>query len=209
MKKSNINQDRPSLEIEQEVLKKKLINHESMAQKRQWTNINLIFETPADHTFKIVFGWFKSPYGPMLLSSTEKGICGLAFADEYGEKKTISKMFEYWPNANFQQNDDALVSQSRSILEHKEPLNIHMIGSPFQINVWKTLLKIPTGSVTSYSDIAYQLKRPKAVRAIASAIGRNPICWLIPCHRVIRKTGNLGGYRWGLNIKNNILKTEF
>jgi AraC family transcriptional regulator of adaptative response/methylated-DNA-[protein]-cysteine methyltransferase len=83
-----------------------------------------------------------------------------------------------------------------------------MIGSPFQTTIWKALLKIPIGKVTTYSDIAYQIGNPSAVRAVATAIGKNPICLLIPCHRVIRKSGGMGGYRWGLNIKNNLLISE-
>ena len=83
-----------------------------------------------------------------------------------------------------------------------------MIGSPFQTSIWKALLKIPVGKVTTYSDIAYQIGNLSAVRAVATAIGKNPICLLIPCHRVIRKSGGMGGYRWGLNIKNNLLISE-
>ncbi|MDA9304985.1 MGMT family protein, partial [Amylibacter sp.] len=119
-----------------------------------------------------------------------------------------SNIFKYWPHANFHHDESFVSDHAASILENKYPLDIHMIGSPFQTSIWKALLKIPVGKVTTYSDIAYQIGNPSAVRAVATAIGKNPICLLIPCHRVISKSGGMGGYRWGLNIKNNLLVSE-
>ena len=198
-----------NLEINEEALKLYLINHNSLFQENYPQNIKMISETLPNTTLEIIYGWFDSPYGPMLLSSTEKGICGLAFKSDLSKEETKLKLFNYWPNANFQHNDDLISKHASSILENKNSLSIHMIGTPFQTNVWKALLTIPIGNITTYSDVACHLKNPNAVRAIANAIGKNPICWLIPCHRVIRKSGGLGGYRWGLNIKNNLLASEF
>jgi len=198
-----------NLGINQEILKLYLINHNSLYQANYPKNIKMIFKTLPNTTLEIRYGWFDSPYGPMLLSSTEKGICGLAFKSDLSKEETKLKLFNYWPNANFQYNDNLITKHASSILENKNSLSIHMIGTPFQTNVWKALLTIPIGNITTYSDVAYHLKNPNAVRAIANAIGKNPICWLIPCHRVIRKSGGLGGYRWGLNIKNNLLASEF
>ena len=198
-----------NLGINQEILKLYLINHNSLYQANYPKNIKMIFKTLPNTTLEIIYGWFDSPYGPMLLSSTEKGICGLAFKSDLSKEETKLKLFNYWPNANFQHNDNLITKHASSILENKNSLSIHMIGTPFQTNVWKALLTIPIGNITTYSDVACHLKNPNAVRAIANAIGKNPICWLIPCHRVIRKSGGLGGYRWGLNIKNNLLASEF
>ena len=198
-----------NLEINEEALKLYLINHNSLFQENYPQNIKMISETLPNTTLEIIYGWFDSPYGPMLLSSTEKGICGLAFKSDLSKEETKLKLFNYWPNANFQHNDNLITKHASSILENKNSLSIHMIGTPFQTNVWKALLTIPIGNITTYSDVACHLKNPNAVRAIANAIGKNPICWLIPCHRVIRKSGGLGGYRWGLNIKNNLLASEF
>jgi len=198
-----------NLGINEEILKLYLINHNSLYQANYPKNIKMIFKTLPNTTLEIIYGWFDSPYGPMLLSSTEKGICGLAFKSDLSKEETKLKLFNYWPNANFQHNDNLITKHASSILENKNSLSIHMIGTPFQTNVWKALLTIPIGNITTYSDVACHLKNPNAVRAIANAIGKNPICWLIPCHRVIRKSGGLGGYRWGLNIKNNLLASEF
>jgi O-6-methylguanine DNA methyltransferase len=198
-----------NLGINEEILKLYLINHTSLYQANYPKNIKMIFKTLPNTTLEIIYGWFDSPYGPMLLSSTEKGICGLAFKSDLSKEETKLKLFNYWPNANFQHNDNLITKHASSILENKNSLSIHMIGTPFQTNVWKALLTIPIGNITTYSDVACHLKNPNAVRAIANAIGKNPICWLIPCHRVIRKSGGLGGYRWGLNIKNNLLASEF
>ena len=198
-----------NLEINEEILKLYLINHNSLYQENYPKNIKMILETLPNTPLEIIYGWFDSPYGPMLLSSTEKGICGLAFKSDLSKEETKLKLFNYLPNANFQHNYNLITKHASSILENKNSLSIHMIGTPFQTNVWKALLTIPIGNITTYSDVAYHLKNPNAVRAIANAIGKNPICWLIPCHRVIRKSGGLGGYRWGLNIKNNLLASEF
>ena len=198
-----------NLEINEEALKLYLINHNSLFQENYPQNIKMISETLPNTNLEIRYGWFDSPYGPMLLSSTEKGICGLAFKSNLSKEETKLNLFKHWPNAKFHHSDKLITKHASSVLEHKTSLNIHMIGHPFQTNVWKALLTIPIGTVTTYSDVACYLKNPRAVRAIASAIGKNPVCWLIPCHRVIRKSGGLGGYRWGLNIKNNLLASEF
>jgi AraC family transcriptional regulator, regulatory protein of adaptative response / methylated-DNA-[protein]-cysteine methyltransferase len=89
-----------------------------------------------------------------------------------------------------------------------KPTRLHVIGAPFQIKVWEALLNIPSGQVTSYSEIARQIDHPKAVRAVGTAVGRNPISWLIPCHRAMRKSGGLGGYHWGLPVKRAMLAYE-
>ena len=208
MEKSNQEKEIPNKGIKKEILKQRLIGHKSLSTKNYSQNLTNISETLPNAPHEITYGWFKSPYGSMLLSSTKNGICGLAFAGNFNKEDIKLNMFKYWPYANFHHNESFASNQAASILEDKYPLNIQMIGSPFQTSIWKALLKIPNGKVTTYSDIAYQIGNPNAVRAVATAIGKNPICWLIPCHRVIRKSGGVGGYRWGLNIKNNLLVSE-
>ncbi len=157
------------------------------------------------------FGWFEGPFGPMLVIGTSRGICGLAFGAEFGKDVTFADMCKRWPNANYVENPKALDCWVQSIFDRgtnrsETPLNL--IGAPFQIKVWEALLSIPSGSVTTYGEIASSIGNPKAVRAVGTAVGRNPIGWLIPCHRAMRKSGGLGGYHWGLPVKRAMLAYE-
>jgi AraC family transcriptional regulator of adaptative response/methylated-DNA-[protein]-cysteine methyltransferase len=153
-------------------------------------------------------GWFDSPYGTMLIMATKRGICGLAFADDCGPDAAMSDMLARWPNAKFVNNPEAIAPMTQAILGNGDNTNIHMIGAPFQIKVWEALLKIPSGTVTTYSEIANHIGHPKAVRAVGTAVGRNPVSWLIPCHRALRRSGGLGGYHWGLPVKRALLMRE-
>ena len=113
-----------------------------------------------------------------------------------------------WPNATFIENDALTAPLAAAILGNGDTANIHMIGAPFQIKVWEALLRIPSGTVTTYSEIAGHIGNPNAVRAVGTAVGRNPVSWLIPCHRALRKSGGLGGYHWGLPVKRALLMRE-
>lgn len=160
---------------------------------------------------KIYWGWFESPFGPALAMGTEKGICGIAFAAETGESEAMEDMMSRWPQAEFTEDPMMLRPWVMSAFgtENKlEPTPLFLIGAPFQIKVWEALLTIPSGHVTSYSEIAQAVGSPKAVRAVGTAVGRNPISYLIPCHRALRKSGGLGGYHWGLPVKRTILAWE-
>lgn len=159
----------------------------------------------------INWGWFDSPFGPALVMGTEKGICGLGFAEEVGAKETMDDLRGRWPNARFVGNPTRLrpwveTAFGLSAVQDKVPLCL--IGAPFQVKVWEALLAIPSGEVTTYSEIAAAIDHPQATRAVGSAVGRNPISWLIPCHRALRKTGELGGYHWGLPMKRALLAWE-
>ncbi|MBB5722602.1 AraC family transcriptional regulator of adaptative response/methylated-DNA-[protein]-cysteine methyltransferase [Loktanella ponticola] len=157
----------------------------------------------------INYGWFDSPFGPTLIMSTDKGICGAAFADTTGDPATFTDLQSRWPNATFVENPAHLrpwVTAAFDLTDQSTPL--HLIGAPFQIKVWEALLQIPTGTVTTYSEIAGAIGSPKAVRAVGTAVGRNPVSWLIPCHRALRKSGELGGYHWGLDRKRAMLAWE-
>lgn len=160
----------------------------------------------------IFWGWFESPFGPALVMGTEKGICGMGFSAEMGAEETMEDLVSRWPLARFVEDPMML----RPWVFHafdagdgsfdKTPL--FLIGAPFQIKVWEALLAIPSGSVTTYSQIAETVGNPNAVRAVGTAVGRNPISWLIPCHRALRKSGGLGGYHWGLPMKRAMLAYE-
>lgn len=169
--------------------------------------------TPGDFAtggagLQINWGWFDSPFGPALVMGTDKGICGLAFASETGADAAMQDMTARWPQAKFKEDADALKSWAEATLSMSGDTKLHMIGAPFQLKVWEALLRVPSGHVTTYSEIAQSIGSPKAVRAVGTAVGRNPVSWLIPCHRALRKSGALGGYHWGLPVKRALLAWE-
>ncbi len=154
------------------------------------------------------WGWFDSPFGPALVMATEKGICGMGFAAEMGEEAAFADLIGRWPKARFVEDPMALRPWVQAALGQEGTAPLYLIGAPFQIKVWEALLKIPSGHVTTYSEIAGAVGKPKAVRAVGTAVGRNPISWLIPCHRALRRDGALGGYHWGLPVKRALLAWE-
>jgi len=156
---------------------------------------------------EILWGWFDSPFGPALVMGTERGICGIGFAAETGVAVTMADMRARWPKARFVEDATALKGAAEAAFGG-QAAHLHLIGAPFQIKVWEALLRIPSGQVTTYSEIARGIGAPKASRAVGSAVGRNPIGWLIPCHRALRKSGGLGGYHWGLPVKRAMLAWE-
>jgi len=160
----------------------------------------------------IFWGWFESPFGPALVMGTDKGICGIGFAAETGEEAAMQDLLGRWPRARFIEDPMRLRPWVLSAFAAEggqlEPTPLFLIGAPFQIKVWEALLRIPSGHVTTYSEIASAVGNPRAVRAVGTAVGRNPISWLIPCHRALRKSGGLGGYHWGLPVKRALLAYE-
>ncbi|MHA7852271.1 methylated-DNA--[protein]-cysteine S-methyltransferase [Roseovarius sp.] len=156
----------------------------------------------------IRYGWFASPFGEALAMATDKGLCGLAFAEECGHEAAWEDMAQRWPEARFLEDPNAISPWVEAAFAAKGEARLHMIGAPFQIKVWEALLQVPTGHVTTYSDIARAIGSPRAVRAVGTAVGRNPISFLIPCHRALRKSGGLGGYHWGLPVKRTMLAWE-
>ncbi len=160
----------------------------------------------------IFWGWFESPFGPALVMGTDKGICGMAFGAETGEEEAMEDMLSRWPLAEFVEDPMHLrpwvLSAFGSVSDRLQPTPLYLIGSPLQIKVWEALMHIPSGQVTTYSEIAQRVGSPQAVRAVGTAVGRNPVSWLIPCHRALRKSGGLGGYHWGLPVKRAMLAYE-
>lgn len=161
---------------------------------------------------EIYWGWFESPFGPAIVMGTEKGICGMGFAAEMGEEAAMQDLISRWPEASFIEDPMMLrpwVLRAFGAEDGKlDKAPLYLIGAPFQIKVWEALLSIPSGQVTTYSEIAQSVGSPRAVRAVGTAVGRNPISWLIPCHRALRKSGELGGYHWGLPMKRAMLAFE-
>ena len=156
----------------------------------------------------IYWGWFDSHFGPALIMGTDRGICGLAFAAESGADPAMADLQSRWPKAHFAENPARLDQWATAALGMTGETQLHMIGAPFQLKVWEALLTIPSGHVTTYSEIAQSIGNPKAVRAVGTAVGKNPVSWLIPCHRALRKSGALGGYHWGLPVKRAMLAWE-
>lgn len=161
---------------------------------------------------RISYGFHKTPFGKCLLAKTERGICGLYFQDD-GAPSALEQLASYWPDADFVEAEPetkALVDQifSPAASEQSRPFNLLLKGTNFQIQVWKALLSIPPGALVSYQDMAAYLGKPSATRVVANAIARNPIAYLIPCHRVIKKNGVIHRYRWGTARKKALLGWE-
>lgn len=158
------------------------------------------------------YGWHESLLGHALLAMTERGLCGLSFAAPGEESTQLADMTERWPEACFVEDTEATARFARQIFRpdeaEPETLPVHLFGTPWQIHVWKALLAIPPGSAVAYGVLAEKLCTARAARATASAIGRNPVALLIPCHRVIAASGALGGYRWGETRKRALLALE-
>lgn len=178
--------------------------------------VNIEAVTPGEHKrggagLVIRHGVHDSPFGPCLLMHTERGICGLAFLDEGDDGRTLAGMASRWPNAHLV-SDPApgaeLAARAFAAGGVGDSLTLLLHGTPFQIQVWQALLRIPSGAVTNYQALAGYIGRPGAARAVGTAGGANPIAYLVPCHRVIRKSGALGGYHWGLGRKLAMLTEE-
>ncbi len=159
----------------------------------------------------IRYGIHPSPFGKILIATTERGICNLSFVDA-SEGKAIDNLVADWQQAKMIEDYKStapLVTRIFSDLTIDSPLKLHLRGTNFQIKVWEALLNIPSGALTTYEHIAAQVGNPKAVRAVGTAVGHNPIAYLIPCHRVIRKSGDFGNYLYGSARKKVILAREF
>jgi AraC family transcriptional regulator of adaptative response/methylated-DNA-[protein]-cysteine methyltransferase len=159
------------------------------------------------------WGFHASPFGEALVIVTDHGLAGLAFADRGQEAATLADMKARWPRATYVEDKVATARYARRIFDPatwrpERPLRVVMIGSDFELSVWETLLRLPMGSATTYSDIAAHLGKPTAARAVGAAVARNPISFVVPCHRVLGKGGGLTGYHWGLTRKRAILGWE-
>lgn len=160
----------------------------------------------------IAYGFHETPFGECFIAVTERGICAMAFVDELTKNDQLTILVRKWANATISENPAETREYVNRIFEPaqkslaKLPLLVH--GTNFQLKVWEALLKIPNGSVTTYQQIARSIGIPGAVRAVGTAVGDNPVAYLIPCHRVIRKEGVLGEYRWGSLRKKALIGWE-
>ncbi|MFI5231939.1 MAG: methylated-DNA--[protein]-cysteine S-methyltransferase [Gemmatimonadales bacterium] len=161
----------------------------------------------------VKFGFHPSPFGECLIAVTPRGICHLAFVNPVTRGDTLERLKHDWPRAELRA-DQSVTREAMArafpneVSARQSPLSLHIKGTNFQLKVWEALLKIPDGAVTTYGDIAAALDAPGASRAVGSAVGSNPVSWLIPCHRVIRASGELGGYAWGIERKKVMLLKE-
>jgi AraC family transcriptional regulator, regulatory protein of adaptative response / methylated-DNA-[protein]-cysteine methyltransferase len=161
----------------------------------------------------IRYGWHISPFGVALIMVTDRGLAGLSFNDAGQEKEAFADMSGRWPNADFVEDMSATAPYAARIFDparwrEDEPLRVVLIGTDFQVSVWEALLKIPMNRARTYSQIAGEIGRPKASRAVGAAIGANPVSFVVPCHRALGKSGALTGYHWGLTRKRAILGWE-
>lgn len=152
----------------------------------------------------IDYGKTKSPFGECYIAACGDTLYALTFGggDFTGELK------KKWPEAAFNRNDEKISAIGRRIFENGECMDVALRGTQFQVEVWRALQHIPAGTTVTYADIARTVGRPKAVRAVGSAVGRNDISYVVPCHRVLRTDGQPGGYRWGIDYKKAILEFE-
>jgi AraC family transcriptional regulator, regulatory protein of adaptative response / methylated-DNA-[protein]-cysteine methyltransferase len=161
----------------------------------------------------ISYGYHPSPFGLALVMVTDYGMCGMAFCDAGEERVGLQDMTRRWPHAQYTEDSAQTAPYAARIFssdkwQANQPLRITMIGTDFEIRVWETLLKIPMGKAVTYGGLAGAIGKPKAARAVGAAVGRNPISFVVPCHRVIGKSGELTGYHWGLTRKKAILGWE-
>ena len=158
----------------------------------------------------INYSFAETPFGNILVASTHKGICHIAFADD--EQQALAALQKRLPNAWLRQMVDLAQQNVLYIFTHDwsklDQVKLHLKGTEFQLKVWETLLKIPIGRVATYGNVAKQIQRPNACRAVGSAIGDNPVAFLIPCHRIIQSTGVFGNYHWGSTRKTAMLGWE-
>ena len=177
--------------------------------------------TPGDYKkrgegLEIRYGFHGTPFGPALIMLTARGVCGLAFVDEadgFSRAEALADMTSRWPAATYIEDPGAtapVVPQIFDVADWNthDRIKLVLIGTDFEVRVWQALLRIPMGRSVSYTDIASHLGRPTASRAVGSAVGRNPLSFIVPCHRVLRNDGTLGGYHWGLTRKRALIGWE-
>jgi AraC family transcriptional regulator of adaptative response/methylated-DNA-[protein]-cysteine methyltransferase len=159
------------------------------------------------------FGFHPSPFGKALVMATERGLAGLAFADSGEEDAALADMKRRWPRASYVADAARTAPIAQRIFDPSQwredrPLRVVLIGTDWEVRVWETLLKIPMGSVATYSGIAEKVCTPAAARAVGAAVGKNPVAFVVPCHRVVGKKGDLTGYHWGVTRKQAMLGWE-
>ena len=161
----------------------------------------------------ITYGFHPCPFGIALVMMTPRGLAGLALADRGKERSALRDMRARWPKARYVEDFAATAATARRIFDAalwrpEQPLRVVLIGTDFEVRVWEKLLTIPMGRLTTYSDLAASTGSAKAARAVGAAVGKNPICFVVPCHRVVGKNGDITGYHWGITRKRAMLGWE-
>jgi AraC family transcriptional regulator of adaptative response/methylated-DNA-[protein]-cysteine methyltransferase len=172
--------------------------------------------TPGDYRrddLVLSYGFHASPFGETIVVAAPRGLAGLGFVDEGDREAALADMRRRWPRARFEPDEAATAPLARRAFEPEQwrpdaPLKLVMIGSDFEVRVWETLLRVTFACATTYGDIAAHLGKPTAARAVGAAVGRNPISFVVPCHRVLGRSGALTGYHWGLARKQAIIGWE-
>jgi AraC family transcriptional regulator of adaptative response/methylated-DNA-[protein]-cysteine methyltransferase len=172
--------------------------------------------TPGDYRrddLTLAYGFHLSPFGESIIIASPRGMAGLGFVDDGAREAALADMARRWPRARLVRDDGMTATYAERVFDPAfwrpdAPLRVVMIGSDFEVRVWETLLSVPMGRATTYSDIARKIGKPKAARAVGAAIGRNPISFVVPCHRVLGRSGALTGYHWGLARKQAIIGWE-
>ena len=159
------------------------------------------------------YGYHPSPFGEAIVIATARGLAGLGFVDGADRPAALADMRRRWPRAEFALEPEVTGPLARRIFEpslwrEETPLRVVLIGTDFEVRVWETLLRIPLGRAASYSQVAERIGRPKAVRAVGAAVGKNPVSFVVPCHRVLGRSGRLTGYHWGITRKQAMLGWE-
>jgi len=159
------------------------------------------------------FGFHPSPFGEAVLIATDRGLAGLGFVDGGDRQAALSDLTRRWPKAAYVEDEATTAPLARRIFnpsqwQAEQPLRVVLIGTDFEVRVWQTLLRIPRDKATTYSDIARHIGKPAACRAVGAAVGKNPVSFVVPCHRVLGRSGALTGYHWGLTRKQAILGWE-
>ena len=161
----------------------------------------------------VFFGFHPSPFGSALVMATERGLAGLAFADPGEERAALADMKARWPRAAYVEDSARTAAIARRIFDssqwqQSQPLRVVLIGTDWEVRVWEALMQIPMGRLVTYSDIAGKVRSPAAARAVGAAVGKNPVSFVVPCHRVVGKSGELTGYHWGITRKRAMLGWE-
>ena len=177
------------------------------SRTRVTTEITVTGKKVSRENHDILYAWHTSPFGSCFIATTTEGVCQLSFTNR-GNEEPLNSLALRWPEAKLIVQEKKTKALLDKIFTGTEAPPLHLRGSEFQLQVWQALLAIPRGEVSSYQQVAQAINKPKACRAVGNAVGANPIAYIIPCHRVILSSGELGNYHWGVEIKQAMLNWE-
>ncbi len=170
--------------------------------------VTVISQPPRPETGVLCMGRFDTPVGRVIMLGAGGAIWGLGFAGEIPEAQVISELSGRWPDLRLSETPEALAPALQALLRNRGDLRVVLKGSGFQMRVWRALLDVPFGQIISYGTLAHAIGLPRAARAVGTAVGQNPVAWIVPCHRVTRSDGATGGFHWGTRAKRALLNAE-